>query len=223
MGHSLANTSAVQQAVEAGTSAVTHTFNNVPAYPMKEGGVWGTTLDTYGMSTDRVVNELICDGIHVDPVLVRMLRRSKREDGVILVTDSVSGGKLMREGETVREGSFSIRIQGGVGRNKEGGVSGSALTMERAFRNYLKWTGCGLPTAMRVSSLNAALFLGMAGELGTIAPGKKADMVLLTPDLYPRMSFHNGIPYRAIDTKKAQEESDRASSVRRTVRNIRKS
>jgi len=187
LGHSLAAPEVVEEAIAAGASAVIHTFNNTPRYPMKEGGVRGVTLDEVSMTRDDVMNEVICDGIHVDPVLVRALARAKGREGLMIVTDSVAGGVAMKDGEKVRGGENPIFLRDGVGRNRKGMMAGSALTMERAFRNFVRFTGASMEDAVRATSLNTARFLGMDDERGRIAPGYRADFAVLDDDLFPCM------------------------------------
>ena len=189
MGHTLAGVEALQRGLDAGARSVIHTFNNTPDYPMKEPGVRGVTVDEFGMSRPELTSEVICDGIHVDPVLVRALAAAKGPDGLMIVTDSIGGGRSMREGERITGQVREIVVQGGVGRNTLGGMSGSALTMERAFRNFVRFTGASMPDTVRVTSLNAARFLGLDGERGRIRPGCRADFAVLDNALNPVASL----------------------------------
>jgi len=189
IGHSLATPEVVQQAVEAGAGSVIHTFNNTPRYPMKEPGVRGVTLDEFAMSSGRLMNEVVCDGMHVDPILVRALARAKEAHELMIITDSVAGGIVLGEGEQIRSGKRPVFIRGGVGRNDQGQMSGSSLTMERAFRNFVAFTWAGLPRAVSATSLNAARFLGLHHERGRIASGYRADFAVLDEDLLPRMDL----------------------------------
>ena len=183
LGHSLASPDILEQALDAGAASIIHTFNNTPRYPMKEPGVRGVTLDEFSMGSPRLRNELICDGIHVDPILVRALARAKGREGVMVVTDSIGGGRLLPEGH--RDETHVVR--GGVGRDEKGGMSGSALTMERAFRNFMNFTGASMADVLCATSLNAARFLGLDHERGRIAPGFRADFAVLDDELNPCM------------------------------------
>lgn len=184
MCHSIADATTVQRCAEAGARSVVHTFNNTPDYPMKEGGVRGVTIDEVSMTLPDVMNEVICDGVHVDPVLVRLLARAKGWRNVMLVTDSVGGGRLLKEGEKLSPGGDMITVRGGVGRLDNGMLAGSTLTMLQAFRNYIAFTGCSVPDAVCAASSNAARFLGI--NRGRIAPGCNADLVALDAQLNAR-------------------------------------
>ena len=185
LGHSLAPPEILEQAVEAGATSIIHTFNNTPHYPMKEPGVRGITLDEFSMSCDRLASEVICDGIHVDPLLVRALAKAKGCDRVMIVTDSIGGGRLLQDGHRVVGGQDQTIVRGGVGRNQRGQLAGSALTMERAFRNFVDFTGSSMPDAVCATSLNAARFLGLDRERGKISPGYRADLAVLDEKLTP--------------------------------------
>ena len=192
IGHTLADAATVEAAIAAGAGAVVHTFNNTPDYPMKEPGVRGVTVDECGLASDRVYSELICDGIHVDPTLVRVLARAKGPDHVIVITDSTVGGCERPEGFVISREGAARSIRGGVGRTVQGGMAGSALTMPRAFKNYVRFTGASLPDAVRATSLNAARFLGIDEAFGRIAPGYRARFAVLDADLEPRMDLLAG-------------------------------
>ena len=192
IGHTLADAATVEAAIAAGAGAIVHTFNNTPDYPMKEPGVRGVTVDECGLASAEVYNELICDGIHVDPTLVRLVARAKGPDRVIVITDSTVGGGERPEGFTISREGATRTIRGGVGRNAQGNMAGSALTMPRAFRNYVRFTGAGLPEAVRATSLNAARFLGIDDAFGRIAPGSRARFAVLDADLELRMDLLAG-------------------------------
>jgi N-acetylglucosamine-6-phosphate deacetylase len=149
LGHSLTAPAVVQQAIEAGAGSIIHTFNNTPDYPMREPGVRGVTIDEVGLGLPDLMNEVICDGIHVDPILVRALERAKGCRGVMLVTDSLGGGRLLSEGAQIGMGLDTITVRDGGGRLANGGMAGSTLTMERAFRNYFAFTGASMHDARR--------------------------------------------------------------------------
>ena len=193
MGHSLASPEQVEAAVAAGAASIIHTFNNTPHCPMKEPGVRGVTLDEFSMGSELLTNELICDGIHVDPALVRALARAKPRDRLMIVTDSVGGGRVLHDGYEITGRPSRIVIRGGVGRNERGEMAGSALTMERAFRNFVDFTGASMVEAVRATSLNAARFLGMDRERGRIAPGFRAEFAVLDENLIPRMERLAGL------------------------------
>ncbi len=186
LGHTLADVDTLQAAYDLGARGVCHTYCATPHVPYIEPGVRGITVDEFGISTD-MLNELICDGTHVHPILVRLLWKAKRPHGVAIVTDSIFAGRPVPEGHTFVSGSKRRTIRNRVARTEDGMLVGTAATMEWCLRKFEEFTGAGLPELSRVTALNAARFLGMDGERGAIAPGMKAEFAALDADLRPCM------------------------------------
>jgi N-acetylglucosamine-6-phosphate deacetylase len=133
----------------------------------RDPGILGTVLDD-----DRLFAELICDGIHVAPEIVRLWLKAKGQDRTILVTDSMSATG-MPDG-TYMLGSFEVTVANGTCLSN-GHLAGSVLTMDRAVANLLQMTGAPLATAIRMSSTNPAAMLGLDP---TPAPGHPANFNL---------------------------------------------
>lgn len=185
MGHSAATRTRLLEAVDTGVGAVCHTFNTGQIMRYKEPGVLDVTVDLLGLASDELVCEVICDGVHVDPMLVRLLYRAKGFRGVALITDSILGGRPAQEGLEIDTGVVKYRIVDGVGRNPEGGLVGSTLDMARALRNFVEFTGCGLVDAARAAALTPARLLGIEGEYGAIEQGRRAVFCVLDDALEP--------------------------------------
>ncbi len=186
MGHSAASRDRLLEAVNAGVGAVCHTFNTGQIMRYKEPGVLDITVDLLGLASDELVCEVICDGVHVDPMLVRLLYRAKSADGIALITDSILGGRPAHEGLEIDTGLVKYRIVNGVGRNPEGGLVGSTLDMAGALRNFVEFTGCGLAGAARAAALTPARLLGLDDEYGAIEQGRRAVFCVLDDTLEPR-------------------------------------
>ena len=186
IGHTAASREALLGALEAGATAICHTFNASAIQRWKEPGVLDVTLDLLGLSAPQLVCELICDGVHVDPVLVRALYHAKGADGIALITDSVLGGRAARDGQEVAAGATRYRVEGGVGRLPGGGLAGSTLSMAQAVRNFVEFTGCGLVEAAAVGSATPARVLGIEEHYGAIAPGRRALFCVLDSALEVR-------------------------------------
>mgnify|MGYP006279301363 FL=1 len=183
IGHTVAGREALLAALDAGAQAICHTFNASPLQHWKEPGVLAPTVDLLGLASRELLCEAICDGIHVDPLLVRVLLEAKGGDGVCLVTDSVLGGAEAEEGEEITAGNTHYRITGGAARLPDGTLAGSTLTMARALRNFVEFTGCGLPEAVRAAALTPARLVGIDHDYGSIAPGKRAIFCVLDTGL----------------------------------------
>jgi N-acetylglucosamine-6-phosphate deacetylase len=185
LGHSNATYEVARQAIQAGASNATHTFNAMRDFSHRQPGVLGAVL------TDSTVwAELIADGAHVDPVAIQMLLKCKGHRRILLVTDAISAAG-MPDGD-FQLGSLRIKVSQGVCRVPEGALAGSTLSLDRALRNMISWTGIPLEEAVYMTSRNPAESIGVAQKKGSIQPGYDADMVLLNDDLNVHATFCEG-------------------------------
>ncbi len=183
MGHSAASKEVLEAALDAGVNSVCHMFNTGTIMRYKEPGVLDVTVDLIGLSSDRLVAQLICDGTHVDPVLVRLMRQAKGREGVALITDSLTGGRRAEEGQRITKHINVYTVTKGVGRLPDGGLAGSTLSMATAVRNYVEFTGCSLQEAVRAASAVPARVVGLDEDYGVIAPGRRAQFCVLDEHL----------------------------------------
>ncbi len=186
LGHTSAGDGEIRAAVRAGARAATHVFNAMPPFHHREPGVVGAVLDL-----DQVSCELICDGVHVDPVAMRLLYRAKGPDGVRLVTDAMAAAG-MPDGE-YRLGGRPVTVEGGRAVLKGGGsIAGSTLTMEAAVRNAVGLLHVPVEEAVRMASSNPARLLGLGERKGEIRAGLDADLVVLDEQLAVRATMVAG-------------------------------
>lgn len=191
--HTYGGAEAYQAAREAGATHITHTYNNRRTFPDSPLGGRAFNLDDLGVVDDAVSCELICDGVHVKPVWIKTIYRTKGPDRISLITDSFIAGRRSGEGEVFQSlGGQQIVVRGGVGRDANGGLAGSTLTQDRAVRTFIDYSGASLPEAIRCASLNPARVLRMEDQIGSIAAGKLADLVLLDESLTPVMTLVDG-------------------------------
>jgi len=176
-GHTDATYEQIETAVEAGLSQAVHTFNAMTGLHHRKPGTAGAVL-----SDDRIAAEVIADGHHVHPACIKLLARAKPADKLILITDAMAAAGL---GDGLYDlGGLAVVVKDGVARLKEGdSLAGSTLTMIDAFRFVVEKVGVSVPDASRMASGNPARQLGIFGETGSITPGKRADVLLVTPDL----------------------------------------
>jgi len=173
MGHSDATAEQTLAGIAAGARHATHTFNAMRALDHREPGIIGAVL-----SNDNVSAEVICDGVHVRPEMVKIWYRAKGSDRAVLVTDAISATG-MGDG-TFQLGPFQVQVKGDRC-EFEGKLAGSVLTLDGAVRNLMEFASVGLPEAVRLASLNPARITGVSGRKGALVEGADADIVVLSP------------------------------------------
>jgi N-acetylglucosamine-6-phosphate deacetylase len=169
VGHSNATAAETRAAIAAGAVSATHTFNAMRPLDHREPGILGVVL-----TTDSLFAELICDGIHTAPELVKLWWKAKGPERAILVTDAMSATG-MPDGE-YHLGGFAVQVANG--RATLGGVlAGSVLTLDRALQNFLRFTGAPLEQALRLLTVNPAAMTGFGAQAPRLAVGEPANLV----------------------------------------------
>ncbi len=171
LGHTNATAAEARAGIAAGARSATHTFNAMRALDHREPGVAAVVLDD-----PTLYAELICDGIHVDPAMVRLFAKAKDPDRAILVTDGISATG-MPEGRYML-GGLEVEVRDGRCL-LDGVLAGSVLTMDRAVRNYAAYTGSPLSAAVQLATANPAALAGAEHRYGLLAEGRRADLVVL--------------------------------------------
>jgi N-acetylglucosamine-6-phosphate deacetylase len=173
IGHSDADMHTARAAVQAGAQHATHTFNAMRPLDHREPGIIGETL-----TNDRLSADIIADGIHLAPEIVKLFLHEKGPERSVLITDAISATG-MPDG-TYRLGPIQVEVKDGKC-TSDGKLAGSVLTMDRAVRNVTQFAGWSLQNAVRAATLNAARASGLAGH-GQVTPGMEANLVLLNPE-----------------------------------------
>jgi N-acetylglucosamine-6-phosphate deacetylase len=169
LGHSNSTAAETRAAIAAGAVSATHTFNAMRPLDHREPGILGTVL-----TTDSLFAELICDGIHVAPEMVKLWWRAKGPERAILVTDAMSATG-MTDGEYQLGG---LAVQVANGKATAGGVlAGSVLTLDRALENFMDFTGAPLEVALRLVTVNPAAMTGLGEQAGALAVGQPVNLV----------------------------------------------
>lgn len=173
-GHSTATFDQIKNAVQAGLSHISHTYNAMRGLHHREPGVVGAAL-----AMDLLTTELICDGHHVHPAAANVVLRCKPGDKVVLISDAV-GAMGLPDGDHDFLG-IPVSIKDGVVRLKHSdNLAGSVLTLNVAIKNVFEWYGSiPLREVFLMASLNPARVIGMDGLKGQIAVGKDADIILM--------------------------------------------
>ncbi len=172
IGHSDASYEIAVRSFKAGISHAAHFFNGMSGYQGREPGVIGAVLDS-----DQVSAEVIADGIHVHPSGLRLTVRQKGKEKVCLITDSI---KAVGLGDGVYQmGSLEIVVKGGESRlKKDGCLAGSVLTLNRAVKNIIDWTGISINEGINTASFNPARLIGVDKETGSVQKGKYANLAV---------------------------------------------
>ena len=173
IGHSDAELTTAQSAVTAGARHATHTFNAMRPLDHRDPGIIGEVL-----SDDRVTADLIADGVHVSPPVVKLFLQAKGIERAVLITDSISATG-MPDGQ-YQLGPIQVDVKDGKC-TANGSLAGSVLTMDRAVRNVTRFSSWNLRDAVRAATLNPARAVSMAHDRGLLAPGACADFTVLTP------------------------------------------
>lgn len=175
-GHTNATYANIGAALKSGLSGFTHLFNAMSPLTSREPGVVGGALLDQNSWCGIIV-----DGHHVSPEALRIALRCKRHDRFMLVTDAMSNVGT-RQDSFLLQGK-KITVRDGKCIDEHGTLSGSALDMASAVRNAVSMLGIDLAEAARMASTYPAEFLGLGHELGKIAPGYRANLVLADDDL----------------------------------------
>jgi N-acetylglucosamine-6-phosphate deacetylase len=171
LGHSNATAAETRTAIAAGAVSATHTFNAMRPLDHREPGILGTVL-----TDDSLFAELICDGIHVAPEMVKLWWSAKGPERAILVTDAISAVG-MPDGE-YRLGSFEVQVANGRA-IANSVLAGSLLTLDHALANFLEFTGAPLEQALRLLTVNPVAMTGLGDQVGSLAVGEAVNLVAL--------------------------------------------
>jgi len=172
LGHSGATYEEAQAAIAAGARHATHLFNRMPPLDHRRPGLVGAILQA-----EEVAAELICDGTHVHPALVRTAVSAKRPSRMMAITDATAGAGLPIGSQT-RLGDQTITVNESVAVLADGTLAGSVLTMDRAFEMLVARVGFSPVEAAVMCATTPARELGLVGH-GAIVPGAAADLVVL--------------------------------------------
>jgi N-acetylglucosamine-6-phosphate deacetylase len=171
-GHTNATYAQIAAALAHGLTGFTHLFNAMSQLTGREPGAVGAALDHQDSWCGIIV-----DGHHVAPVVLRIAMRSKRRDRFMLVTDAMPSVGAPNKSFKIQGRPISVADNMCV--DEDGRLAGSDIDMATAVRNAPDMLDVELPEAAKMASLYPAEFLGLAGELGRIEAGYRADLVLV--------------------------------------------
>ncbi len=193
LGHTEATEAESRLAVENGATKVTHLFNAMSS-ARKIGLFRQPGLTEYALIEDRLTCEIIADGFHVAPSLVKLAYRVKGPARIALVSDALAGAGLPLN-SSFRLGKLECRVdQGYCTLADRSALSGSATRLIDHVRFLALKVGIRLEHAIRMATLTPAQAIGVADRIGSIAPGKIADLILLDNALQLRETWIAGKP-----------------------------
>lgn len=170
-GHTIATFDETKKAIDLGITHATHLYNGMRAFNHREPGVVGAVL-----TDERVVCEIICDGIHNHYNALDLAVKVKGKYGVILISDSMMATG-MEDGKYLLGGK-DVFLKNGEVRLADGALAGSILTLNKAVYNMNKYVIVPLEDAVRMASLNPARAIGVDDIKGSIEIGKDADLII---------------------------------------------
>lgn len=185
VGHSDAKYEQVKEAIEQGVTHVTHLYNGMRGLHHREPGVVGAAL-----THEELLVEMIVDGIHIHPAVVKSTFLAKGASNLVLVTDAMRA-KGLNDG-TYDLGGQLVNVTDGKALLEDGTLAGSVLTMDQALRNMIEFTGCSLEDIVKMTSENPAKQLGVWNRKGSITVGKDADLTIIDKDLTVVMTICKG-------------------------------
>jgi N-acetylglucosamine-6-phosphate deacetylase len=184
IGHTRATVDVLDQAFVAGARHMTHFMNAMTPLHHRAPGPVG-----WGLINDEVTCDVIADGIHLNPEILKLILRSKTADRVSLISDAIAPTGL-GDGE-YHLWDETISVKDGRTQNVHGSIAGSVITMLDAVRMMLS-LGFSESAIARMASLNPARLLGIDHECGSIEEGKRADLVALDQDGERKLTFIGG-------------------------------
>ncbi|MCA1055664.1 N-acetylglucosamine-6-phosphate deacetylase [Rossellomorea aquimaris] len=184
-GHSNATYDEMCNAIHHGLTHVTHVFNQMSGFHHREPGVVGAAFNR-----DELMVELISDGIHVRPEVVKIAFQQITDERMILITDSMRA-KCLKNGQ-YDLGGQTVTVKDGKALLDEDTLAGSVLKMDAAFRNIQEYSGCSFQEAVKITSENPARQLGVFDRKGSIDRNKDADLVILDDKLEVYMTICKG-------------------------------
>ena len=187
LAHTNADYDTAKKAFDAGANHAVHLYNAMPAFTHRAPGVVGAVYDG-----KHVMAEIICDGIHIHPAMVRATFEMMGADRMILISDSMRATGMPDGQYTL--GGLDVKV---VGKRatlvSDGAIAGSATNLADCMRTVVKEMQIPLETAIACATINPAKSLGIDDQYGSIKAGKKADIVLLKDNLDLQAVIKDGV------------------------------
>lgn len=185
IGHSAATYEQVLDAIDNGAAHVTHMFNAMTPFHHRLPSVAvGALLH------NELKVELIADGIHVHPAVIKLIYNIKGDGGIILITDAIRASGMPNGEYTFMDQKIFVKDKRAYLADET--LAGSTLTMNQAIKTMVQQVDVPLTSAVRMASLNGAKVLGLEHHKGILAVGKDADLVVMDKDFEVQMTIYEG-------------------------------
>lgn len=170
LAHTCADTAQALAAIDRGVVSFSHLFNAMPPLHHRAGGAACVAL-----TTDNTYAELICDGMHICPEMVKMAYLCKGDEHLVLITDSMeaTGGA---DGEYSIAG-MKVIVKDGKALTTDGALAGSTLSLLDGVKNLAKFADIPFANALRCATYTPARMVGIEDKVGSLSVGKKADIL----------------------------------------------
>lgn len=190
LAHTNADYDTAMEACRAGANHAVHLYNAMPAFTHRAPGVVGAVFDN-----KDVMAEIICDGIHIHPSVVRATFQMMGADRMILISDSMRATGMPDGQYTL--GGLDVKVVGRLATLvSDGAIAGSATNLMDCMRTVVKKMELPLETAVACVTINPARSLGVEEQYGSLEVGKKAHVVLLDQDLELKAVIKDGVKIR---------------------------
>ena len=184
LAHTTADYDTAMEAFRLGARQVTHLFNAMPPFTHRAPGVVGAALDN---EQSRV--ELICDGVHIHPSVIRAVFKMFGAKRVILISDTMRAAGMPDGDYTL--GGQAVKVKGKYATLEDGTLAGSVTDLMSCMKNAVSF-GIPLADAVRAAAVNSAKSIGIFSRVGSLEPGKRANVVVLDQNLELKDVFFRG-------------------------------
>ncbi|HZW48996.1 MAG TPA: N-acetylglucosamine-6-phosphate deacetylase [Bacillota bacterium] len=185
-GHTEVDYDGMILAASWGVSQVSHLYNAMTGLDRRVPGLAAAAL-----VLKEIRAQLICDGVHVHPAMLKLAFKVKGPEGVILITDALRATGTMEGSDML--GDLNVLARDGAFFLPDGTLAGSSLTMVEAVRRAVKLGGIALQSAVKMATLTPAQAMGIESSKGNLTPGRDADLVVLDDRLQLKQVWSMGV------------------------------
>lgn len=187
LAHTTADYDTAREAISCGASQLTHTYNAMMPFSHRAPGPIGAAADS-----SHCMAELICDGIHIHPAVVRTTFKIFGDDRIILISDSMRAAGLS-DGQ-YDLGGQTVTVKGNLAVLADGTIAGSVTNLMDCVRTAVRNMGIPLASAIKCAAVNPAKAVGIYEDYGSLTPGKYGNIVIMNQNLDLTMVFHRSRP-----------------------------